>query len=472
MKHKLFFKFLLVYAVVAVLSFVMISTLGSSLVNRVLISQKSRSLYSMAQTINQQIKNTRNFNSESLYESLQAIASYEDVQILLLDPDGIVNIDTKSDFSSYEKQAIEDFDPVALGTGYYSVGNFFGFFDTETLSVLQPITANMIIRGYLTIHLPMSVVYAEREQILGVIHLLVILVFVLMILLFLLQNVWIYRPLNQIVVGARQMAAGDLTSRINIKSRDEMGELADTLNYMGAELNKTTEYQHKFIANVSHDFRSPLTSIKGYVEAIKDGVIPPEMMDKYLDIVVSETERLNKLTTELLSLDNINSRVRRVNYTDFNINRLIRNSVLSFEGTCREKDIRFTLLLEGDELMVTADYSRIQQVMYNLIDNAIKFSPLHSEIEVETTRKKEKAAISVKDHGYGISSSEIPKIWQRFYKADASRGKDRTGTGLGLSIVKEIIQDHDQKITAVSTEGVGTEFIFTLDLAKSAAEEL
>ncbi len=467
MKQKLFVKFLFVYIAVAAASFLLISTLGSRLVNNILIQQKSKSLYTVAQSINAQIKSNSSFRSESLYDNLCAISGYENTRIMLLDPSGNIFIDSNSDYSALEQEKIENFDPVALGPGYYSIGSFFDTFENETLSVMQPITSNMTIRGYISIHLPMQSVYAEREEVLGIIHLVAILIFVLTLTIFIMQQIWIYRPLNKILTGTRQMAAGDLTSKINIKSRDEMGELAETLNYMGSELNKTTEYQHKFIANVSHDFRSPLTSIKGYVEAIRDGIIPVEQQGKYLDIVVSETERLNKLTAELLSLDNIDSRVRKVNYTDFNINRLIKDTALSFEGTCSQKNIRFTLLLEGDELNVTADYSRIQQVMYNLIDNAIKFSNPNSSIEIETTRKKEKAYISVKDHGVGISNNEISKIWQRFYKTDASRGKDRTGTGLGLSIVRDIIQEHGQKITAISTEGAGTEFLFTLDLAKS-----
>ena len=277
------------------------------------------------------------------------------------------------------------------------------------------------------------------------------------------MNFWIYKPLNALINGTKQFAAGNFNEKIEVKSNDEIGYLAETLNYMGSEINKTTEYQHKFISNVSHDFRSPLTSIKGYLQAFKDGIIPADMQEKYIDIIISETERLNKLTTEMLSLDSIDNRVRRINYTRFNINKLIKDTALSFEGTCLNKGIKFILLLEGDELLVYADFGKIQQVMYNLIDNAIKFSNSNSSIDIETTLKKEKAYISVKDHGVGISNSEISKIWQRFYKTDSSRGKDRTGTGLGLSIVREIIKAHDQKITVVSTEGVGTEFTFTLD---------
>lgn len=149
----------------------------------------------------------------------------------------------------------------------------------------------------------------------------------------------------------------------------------------------------------------------------------------------------------------------------FDINNTIKMVVQSFEGTCKQKKISFELILTGQTLFVSADMSRIQQVLYNLIDNAIKFSHADSTITIETTEKNEKVFVSVKDTGIGIPKDSLKKIWERFYKTDLSRGKDKRGTGLGLAIVKEIISAHDENINVISTEGVGTEFIFTLPLA-------
>ena len=266
--------------------------------------------------------------------------------------------------------------------------------------------------------------------------------------------------------AARIIADGNFDRRIDVTTNDEMGYLADTLNYMSGELSKSGEYQHKFVANVSHDFRSPLTSIKGFVEAIMDGTIPPEMQDRYLKIVVDETERLEKLTQSLLTLDKLDSKGRPLHMNDFDINRTIKNTVATFEGICRKKMITIELHLESETLMVHADMEQIQQVLYNLLSNAIKFSPDHSTITIETTEKNDKIFVSVKDHGIGIPKSSINKIWERFYKIDRSRGKDQKGTGLGLAIVKEIISAHGQHINVISAEGVGTEFIFTLEKAK------
>ena len=270
--------------------------------------------------------------------------------------------------------------------------------------------------------------------------------------------------------GASEYAGGNLAYKIDVTSDDEMGYLAKTLNYMSDELNKNGEYQRKFIANVSHDFRSPLTSIKGYVNAILDGTIPYEMQERYLKIIAFESERLEKLTRSLLTLNELDMKKRMMHIQRFDINDTIKNTAATFEGICTSRQIRLELLLSGHELYVRADMEQIQQVLYNLLDNAIKFSNDNSSVQIETTVKSGKVFVSVKDYGTGIPKESLGKIWDRFYKTDLSRGKDKKGTGLGLSIVKEIIQAHGENINCISTEGVGTEFIFTLPLAKEQKE--
>ena len=235
-----------------------------------------------------------------------------------------------------------------------------------------------------------------------------------------------------------------------------MGYLAKTLNYMSDELNKNGEYQRKFIANVSHDFRSPLTSIKGYVNAILDGTIPYEMQERYLKIIAFESERLEKLTRSLLTLNELDMKKRMMHIQRFDINDTIKNTAATFEGICTSRQIRLELLLSGHELYVRADMEQIQQVLYNLLDNAIKFSNDNSSVQIETTVKSGKVFVSVKDYGTGIPKESLGKIWDRFYKIDASRGKDRKGTGLGLSIVKHAVSYLGGEIFLESVEGEGT----------------
>ena len=175
------------------------------------------------------------------------------------------------------------------------------------------------------------------------------------------------------------------------------------------------------------------------------------------------TERLIKLTNSLLTLNNLNTKGILLDKTDFDINRVIRNTAALFEGTCKSKTIAIELVLTGEAMYVNADKGKIQQVFYNLIDNAIKFSHNDSVIKVETNEKNNRVFISVKDNGIGIPKDDVKLVWDRFYKSDSSRGKDKKGTGLGLSITKEIIQAHGEHINVISTEGAGTEFVFSLE---------
>ena len=249
-----------------------------------------------------------------------------------------------------------------------------------------------------------------------------------------------------------------------VDGNDEMSYLAGTLGYMAEQIARSEDTQKKFVANVSHDFRSPLTSIRGYLEAMLDGTIPPEMHEKYLHIVLNETERLTKLTNSLLQLNNLNTKGMTLEKTDFDMNQVIRNTVETFEGICQKKQIEIKLILTGERLLVNGDMSKIQQVLYNLLDNAIKFSNPNSTITIETRVKHNKLFTSVKDTGIGIPKESLNLIFDRFYKTDLSRGKDKKGTGLGISITKEIIHSHGEHINVISTEGVGTEFIFTLPI--------
>ncbi|MBR2037291.1 MAG: ATP-binding protein, partial [Lachnospiraceae bacterium] len=304
----------------------------------------------------------------------------------------------------------------------------------------------------------------------GAIYLCFGILFLLSLIILIFFTGFVYIPLRKITKATEQYATGNYHYELQPDSSDEIGYLASILSYMASEIARSEDDQKKFVANVSHDFRSPLTSIRGYLEAMLDGTIPPELHEKYLRIVLNETERLTKLTNGLLQLNNLNTKGLLLDKTHFDINKVIRDTAASFEGTCQKKNIKLQLLLTGDEMLVHADMGKIQQVLYNLLDNAIKFSHMDSNIKIETTEKKNKLHISVKDYGIGIPKDEIKLVWDRFYKSDASRGKDKKGTGLGLAITKEIMQSHGENINVISTQGAGSEFIFTLPISEKMEE--
>lgn len=462
MSRSLYSKFILGYLLFGLIGFITIATFSSHTTYVYLLEKTADSMYDEANLLASaysDIYQGKDLSLETAKPQLEAVATYLNTQAWVLDNRGTVIAETSP--ATHVDMTIKGFDPTINGNNSYMIGMFFGMFTDETLSVWAPITGNFNTYGYVVLHMPMTQVQQGQNEILNLVYMTALVIFVLSLVILLVFTLTVYFPLKRITAGAMEYADGNLDYTIQVHTNDEMGYLANTLNYMSDELNKMEEYQKSFIANVSHDFRSPLTSIKGYLEAILDGTIPPELYDKYLNIVIAETERLNKLTQSMLAISSMDSK-GFLSRSNFDINRVIKDTAASFEGTCNAKNIVLDLTFTNDTQMVYADLGKIQQVLYNLIDNAIKFSHPDSVIYIQTYLKFERVFISVKDTGIGIPKDSIKKIWNRFYKTDLSRGKDKRGTGLGLAIVKDIIQAHGENIDVVSTEGVGTEFIFTL----------
>lgn len=474
MKKTLYLKFILAYFIFGVFSFIIVSVFVPNMTKEHLVREKAEALYSEATLISNTYATglyTSETDLETVKTQLDFLAVYLDSTIRIINPSGRLVLDTNVPLNVEEVVMIENFDPTATAGSYYMVNDFFGSFGSEMLSVFAPITSNYMVKGYVVIHCDMNDIQASCNSMLNISYITMVILLLLSLIILIFFTEMVYIPLRKITYATEQYAAGNMHYEFQVESDDEIGYLAVCLNYMASQIAGAEDDQKKFVANVSHDFRSPLTSIRGYLEAMIDGTIPPEQHEKYLGIVLNETERLTNLTNSLLTLNNLNTKGMMLNRTDFNINQIIRNTAASFEGTCRKKTIAIELVLTGDEMYVNADKDRIQQVLYNLIDNAIKFSHHDSVIRVETSLKKNKLFVSVKDTGIGIPKEDLKLIWDRFYKSDLSRGKDKKGTGLGLSIVKEIINCHNEHINVISTEGVGSEFIFSLPLSAKNDEE-
>ena len=472
MRKTLYLKLLLAYLIFGLFGFVAVATFVSNMTMDHLKKEKADSLYREATLIANTYASDLYSNEatlESVKDQLDALDTYMNATIWIINPSGRMILDSSSPVDVETEIVVENFDPTVTAGSYYTVGDFFDTFDKDVLSVFAPITADYRVKGYVVIQYAMSSLEAEANSLLNISYIMLVILFLLSLIILIFFTEIVYIPLRKITEATEQYASGNMHYEFSVESEDEMGYLAASLSYMASEIARSEDDQKKFVANVSHDFRSPLTSIRGYLEAMIDGTIPPEMHEKYLTIVLNETDRLTKLTNSLLTLNNLNTNGMMLNKTDFDINRTIRNVAASFEGTCRQKMIAIELVLTGDEMYVVGDVDKIQQVLYNLLDNAIKFSHHDSVIKMETTEKRSKIFVSVKDSGIGIPKDDLKLIWDRFYKSDLSRGKDKKGTGLGLSITKEIIQAHGEHINVISTEGVGTEFIFSLP--KSSMED-
>lgn len=466
MKKTIYTKFIISYAIFGLLSFLAVALFTSKLTYKHLAKEKAVDLYKEATLIASQYGADYYTGQLSLIEirrQLLAIDTFLDVEIWLTDKNGIIKSSTGA---STMNTVIPDFDPAESGASRYLIGNYHDMFSEDVISVCAPISGNFEVNGYIIIHSSLSSIEATRDKFLNISYM-TLLVIIFMSLTFLVVFTFCaFLPLKRITKAAGAYASGNFKYKFSVPGHDEIAVLAATLQYMAHELDKANDYQKKFLANISHDFRSPLTSIKGYLEAMLDGTIPPEMQEKYLNIVIHETERLSKLTNNILTLNSCDSNGTYLEITTFDINSVIKETLNTFEGTCSKRKISFELTFSSKVQPVSADVGKIQQVLYNLIDNAVKFSHNNSFIKIGVAEQGGKVMVSVKDSGIGIPKDSLSKIWDRFYKTDLSRGKDKKGTGLGLSITKEIIQAHNENINVISTEGVGTEFVFTLSKAK------
>ena len=271
------------------------------------------------------------------------------------------------------------------------------------------------------------------------------------------------KPMKEIAAAARQFGHGELNVRVDVgERRDEIGELAEAFNAMADSLAKSEERRSEFIANVSHELKTPMTTIAGFADGILDGTIPPEREKEYLRVISSETRRLSRLVRSMLELSRLQSD-ERLAQQQFDISECLLRVLVTLENKVNAKNLEVDAHLPEDPVMVWGDPDSITQVCYNLLDNAIKFSENGGTLGLSVSAKGAKASVSISNQGT-VDPEELPLIFDRFHKADRSRSKDRDGVGLGLYIVKTILNTHKEDITCTSENGMTT-FTFTLTRA-------
>jgi signal transduction histidine kinase len=278
------------------------------------------------------------------------------------------------------------------------------------------------------------------------------------------------KPINDMANAARRFAHGDFSVRVAMDGDrvDEIGELTASFNAMAESLEKSEELRREFIANVSHELKTPMTTISGFADGLLDGTIPRENQEKYLLTISEETKRLSRLVRRMLELSRIQSGAKEaLRQKDFDVSEVLRRTLLNLERKITDKNLNVDAQLPEESMTVLGDGDAITQVVYNLLDNAIKFSEPGSTLGLALWKEGSKAFVSVKNCGETISDSELPLIFDRFHKTDRSRSRDREGVGLGLYIVKTILNQHDEDIFVTSKNGV-TEFVFTLTLKQQS----
>ena len=271
-------------------------------------------------------------------------------------------------------------------------------------------------------------------------------------------------PLRQMSSAATSFAKGDFSTRVPVQDNDEVGQLAVAFNNMASSLTTLEDMRRSFVANVSHELKTPMTSIAGFIDGILDGTVPEEKREYYLNIVSDEVKRLSRLVHQFLDIARIEAGELKINPTQFDVEETVRRVIVGFEYAINEKKLVVRGLDESADvqMMVYADPDLTHQTLYNLVDNAVKFADNGGYIEINVVRRGKQVYISVKNSGMGIPQKELPFVFNRFFKTDKSRSFDRKGVGLGLYIAKTVLNIQKEDIVVKSVEGEFCEFVFTL----------
>ncbi|HIY04205.1 MAG TPA: HAMP domain-containing histidine kinase [Candidatus Anaerotignum merdipullorum] len=398
---------------------------------------------------------------------MQVLEDYMGAGVLLMNEDGVVVLASPGmskqllgKVLTYEElvQGVLDGNVVSLETGSSSV------FGTSMLIVGYPIAEGQLTGIFMCRSLP------EIQVSLNEMYRVIFFSLAVSFFLTTLVGFWTSRrmaePLMDMNRAVKEIAGGNLEKRVEVTGNDEIGQLGESFNHMAESLENIEKTRRAFIANVSHDLRSPLTSIQGFLTAMLDGTIPPEKQERYLKIVLEESQRLSRLAEGIVDMSRAQDSKIVLEMTSFDLNEVIRENSAVLEPQLQEKGLSVKVSFAAKETMVYADQDKISRVLHNLMSNAIKFSRENGTIEIETTFSgKNKVLVSIRDHGAGISEEDQKYIFDRFYKADATRNQDKTGAGLGLSIVREFVQAHGETVAVKSKVGEGSAFVFSLKLA-------
>ena len=473
MFKSLFSKYFTVMSLIVVVSFLALGGMLSFFSIRYWKSEKQEILYKNAVNIAQFAASNAAENpvgsnqyqlDASLMPFLDLLASAIDSQALVADTDGRVVVCSEGTHCRHIGKSVgEEALEKIRGTGsYYAVGAFRELFGNPQFVVGVPMRRGDLTLGYVFMATSSDATMAYVRDNLQVFFLSALGILALTFIVTYILTYRMVRPLRQMADAARRFGAGDFTSRVPVTSRDEVAERATALNAMVTPPAAAEGMRRSFIASVSHELRTPMTTIAGFIDGILDGTIPPEKHTYYLNIVSGEIKRLSRLIKSMLALSRIDNGELRLNPSTFDLVDMAGNVLLSFEQRIERKRLTISGLEDSPPAEVTADFDLLGQVVYNLIDNAVKFTEEGGEISLFIRREKEKTTFTIQNTGAGIPANEMPHIFERFYKSDFSRSLDKTGMGLGLYIVKSIISAHNGEITVRSVEHEYCAFTFWL----------
>lgn len=484
MFKSVFKKYITAFMAIIIVSFTLLAVIMSSIITNYSINVKRKFMESTARGITQNLNDLMYITGNDLDnilekwpwiigERLVMYAEDTEAVIFITDADGKVLV------ASGGLEQITQIDPailkdVSMNRGdIYQNSDLHGALSQKHLNyiypmVLEPVNPREDYNAAASpgnigaIFLCSTHATSIVEQMTETILISLLWVFIVALIAIYLISEKITQPLKEMSRAAKAFAQGKFDVRVPVRGKDEIAELAVAFNNMAGSLAKFEDMRRTFLANISHDLRTPMTTIAGFIDGIIDGAIPPEKHAHYLGVVASEVRRLSRLVNSLLDISRIQAGERQFTKVSFDVCEMARQILLSFEKRIDEKNLEVEFSCGSDKMYAFADKDAIYQILYNLCDNAVKFASPGGRLSIDIGKRDKKLFVSVKNTGEGIGAEDLPFVFERFYKSDRSRGLDKTGMGLGLYIVKTIIDQHEEQIWVKSEKGKFCEFVFTL----------
>ncbi len=486
-----FLKYLTAFAVTLLISFIVLSSIVTTVVRNHVKREREQLLERTGVAIANHVSEMTFTDIESAVSSgvisksiFPLINSHDDINILILNADATVILTTvgaeQTEFGREpvipEKEinvSFDNFDEIKTDNGEFLFfsGNARDVFNTRIEMCVSEIRREDICIGYVCSFVSTETENATVETAKRAItsNALWIMLAAIIAIYFITER--IVNPLKNMTVAVKKYGKGDFSSRVAVYGKDEIAELALAFNNMADSIEHFEKTRNSFIASIAHDLRTPMTTVSGFIDGINSGAIPPDKQEYYLGVISAEIHRLSRLVSDLLDVSRLDSGEKKFVMTTFDVAEVARIVLISFEQKIEAKGLNVIFETEDDKMPVLADKDAIHQVLYNLCHNAIKFSKEGGKLAISISRVRgKKIRVSVYDEGEGIDREELPFLFDRFYKTDTSRGKDKTGVGLGLYICKTIIDAHSEKIVAESAGLDGAEFWFTLAESEAAAK--
>lgn len=482
-KSNIFAKYFLLFAAIFLVTLTVLGTALTLMVNAYSQNERTNLLKENVQSVSgtissslimQDINSRYSVEKELMCESLYIISNSIDADVFVCDVEGNIILCKER---AYSAPYFGEFTTCALHDSYsISSALLQRVYETGT------VTGRITVRGQTNYIVGTTIVsdgdvigytFAQTQTGVQSLALAVIRIFLLSALACLMLAficIWhltkkMVTPLQQMSAAAKQFAIGDFSYRVKVRGCDELADLGIAFNDMADALDKTESSRASFVANVSHELKTPMTSIAGFIDGILDGTIPKEKQNYYLGLVSTEVRRLSRLVVAMLNMSKIESGEFQMKPNNYDISDQIIRILLTFEQKIEKKNIEIIGLEDLQPQYIVADPDMIYQVIYNLFDNAVKFTNEDGFIKVTLEDLGSQIRVSIKNSGAGIKAEELSRVFERFYKVDKSRSLDAKGAGLGLYIVKMMVEMHSGRIYAKSEDENTAEFVFTLPKA-------